>query len=432
MSRANRQGPAHVALGPSRFRGRWTIRKRAYPRLSDSFADPALQPPQHRRRIRSERPPRMADLARRLRQPRHDVLHHHPFDLGDRPARLEMRVAEDIAHVEDRRDRRVDAAEFADDLVHRPGRDPGAEMLLQGLAVGGAVLEAGEAPIAGEADEIQQPCGDAVGRGGDGDPFPVGAAIGAARHGIGDARAQPRLDVAQMREGGDQRPHDLEHGVQKADVDHLALAGLLGMAERGEDAEGAHQGRHLVGQRDGRQQRSALGLAEQSREAAEGLGDGGEAGMLGIGPVLAEAAHPQDDELRIRPQQILAAETQGLELSRPHVLDQHIRLGQKRPKARPAGVGFQIQGDRELVAVEELPEIGIGLARPRPAHAPGRIAARRLDLDDLRPEIGEIFARPGAGDDGRQLDHANAGERSSRSFGISFLPPAGRAAGPSG
>jgi hypothetical protein len=41
-----------------------------------------------------------------------------------------------------------------------------------------------------------------------------------------------------------------------------------------------------------------------------------------------------------------------------------------------------------------------------------RVARRRLDLDDVGAEIGELEREHVAGDEPRQIEHAHAGERS--------------------
>ena len=55
-----------------------------------------------------------------------------------------------------------------------------------------------------------------------------------------------------------------------------------------------------------------------------------------------------------------------------------------------------------------------------------RIAARRLDLHDLRPGVDEELARIGPRDLARQLEHAQAGEGKGISGGHRLsVPPAG-------
>ena len=133
--------------------------------------------------------------------------------------------------------------------------------------------------------------------------------------------------------------------------------------------------------------------------------------------------------LGIGPQQILHSRNPKPRAFRPHLLHQYIRLGQQRAKARPAGVRFQIEGDPELVANEQLREIGIGLARPRPAKAPGRIAAGRLDLTTSAPKSARDSPAPGPA---TTVASSTTWTPASGRVGISFPLTAGRAGAASG
>lgn len=54
-----------------------------------------------------------------LRQMRDDILHGHPAGPGDNPAGKIVLVLEDVAHIEDGRDRRIDAAKLAGKIAFR-------------------------------------------------------------------------------------------------------------------------------------------------------------------------------------------------------------------------------------------------------------------------------------------------------------------------
>ena len=123
-------------------------------------------------------------------------------------------------------------------------------------------------------------------------------------------------------------------------------------------------------------------------------------------------------------EQRLRRKAQRLELAGAHVLDQHAGVGDEPPQIRLALVGLEVERDGLLVAVGELPEIGVGLARTGPAHAAGRIATRRLDLDDLGAEIGEVSPGSRAGHHRGELDDADARERTSSR--VHHASPTGR------
>src|ERR1700694_5298176 len=83
----------------------------------------------------------------------------------------------------------------------------------------------------------------------------------------------------------------------------------------------------------------------------------------------------------------------------------------------------QIEGDRALVAGDRLPEERlIVLAR---APAPLVVAdPGLLDLDDVGAEVAQVLGGPGAGHEGRDIDHALAGEhlRGSRAHPSTAFP----------
>ena len=96
--------------------------------------------------------------------------------------------------------------------------------------------------------------------------------VGVARHRVGDARAQALLGLAQQAVQRHQRTHQLEHRLDQVHVHDLAHAGV----DRHHRGEGRDQRRHLVGERDRRQQRLAVGLTVDRGEARQRLGLGGE------------------------------------------------------------------------------------------------------------------------------------------------------------
>ena len=82
----------------------------------------------------------------------------------------------------------------------------------------------------------------------------------------------------------------------------------------------------LVGQRDRREQRAAVGLAVDRREPAHRLGDGGEARTWRVRAVLAETGDPRDHEPRVAGEEHVGAEPEPLEGAGTEVLDQHVGL----------------------------------------------------------------------------------------------------------
>ena len=73
---------------------------------------------------------------------------------------------------------------------------------------------------------------------------------------------------------------------------------------------------------------------------------------------------------------------------------------------RAAVVGFEIDGEAALVAVEGAEEAG-----GETDQAAGRVAGRGFDLDHVGAEIGENEPRGRAHDGVSEFEHANAGQR---------------------
>ena len=113
-------------------------------------------------------------------------------------------------------------------------------------------------------------------------------------------------------EGAGQRAHALEQRLEQVHVDHLALAG----PQRDHRGEGAGQRGDLVGERDRREQRTAVGLAVERREARHRLGDRGEARPAGVGPVLPEPGDAQDHDVGVAREEHVGTEAEPLEGAR--------------------------------------------------------------------------------------------------------------------
>jgi hypothetical protein len=241
---------------------------------------------------------------------------------------------------------------------------------------------------------------------------------------VGQGRAQPALQETGGVMGGDQRTEQLDHRLQQVDVDDLPDAGMEG------DHRGERRGQpgDLVGQGDGRQQRRSSRIARQGRPATHGLGRGGEAGPRGIGPALAEAADPGDDQAGIAGQQHVGAQAESLELAGAQVLHQHVgRLGQPQQRL-PAGVGLQVQHDGPLAAVPQLPGQRHPVARVGVAHAPGGVTVgRALHLDHVGAEIPQVAGTGGAGHHGGAVEHAQVVQRRpAHRWGVRVAPAAHR------
>ena len=203
--------------------------------------------------------------------------HHHV-------AGGEVRIGEDVAHVVDRRERHL-AAEMRQQLLlgalAGEGRDGGDDLVL----VGAAVLHGGEPRIGahlGPADQAAQDRPVRVGMGGDGDVAVLGR-----EHA---ERAEQGMVVAfrhRHAAGVGMLVHDaLAHrqdGVDHADIDELALAGLVGAQDGADDADGAHGGGHQVADAGADLHRRVLVGTGDRHDAAEGLGHDVVGRPVGVG-----------------------------------------------------------------------------------------------------------------------------------------------------
>src|SRR5208282_6720804 len=109
-----------------------------------------------------------------------------------------------------------------------------------------------------------------------------------------------------------------------------------------------------------------------------------EAGAVAVGPVLAEAGDAGIDEAGVERLQALVIDAETEFHVRAIVFHENVRLLDELLQDRDTLGVLEIEGDAALVAVDVL-EVG---AVALPTQAP--IALRRLDLDHVRPPIGEL------------------------------------------
>src|SRR5262249_52765752 len=98
------------------------------------------------------------------------------------------------------------------------------------------------------------------------------------------------------------RALEIEHEdlrLQKRGGHLLALARLLALKQRHQDAERTEETGREIGDRDADPHRASTGLAGDGHEAAHALRDLVEAGPVAVGTVLAEARDAGVDEARI-------------------------------------------------------------------------------------------------------------------------------------
>ena len=208
-----------------------------------------------------------------------------------------------------------------------------------------------------------------------------------------------------------QRLHDAEHRLVQGGVDDLAAAGALARVQRHERADRAERRGQRVADGDPGARGHAVGVARDVAQPAHRLADRAVAGLELHRAGLPEAGDAQDDQPRVDLPQLLGGQSPPLERPAAEVLDEHVGGGDDvacdaLPLRQP-----QVAGDGLLVAAEHRPPQRLAAGALLAPH-PQRVAlVRRLELDDLRAEVGEQLAGERAREQLAHLDDAQVGQR---------------------
>ena len=219
-----------------------------------------------------------------------------------------------------------------------------------------------------------------------------------------------RLDV-EDRGAGDVATHHHHPRREEGAADELSLAGALAVDERRADA---HREDDAGGKVDDAGALHELGAAEfvaldlGGHHSAVGLRDDVGAGPAGVAAMAAEAGV-------LRPDQILAVAAQRLvvhaEAGRrtvAHVRDDDVEGRDEALDQALSVLVLEVDGDAALPSIERVERLV--LPGDRAAPPPRGSAVERLDLHDIRAEVGERDAAEGSRDDLREFEHANAVE----------------------
>ena len=407
------------------------------------------------------------------RRPRHrDHRPHHPLRPGqlvleveDVAHRLDLRVVGEVLGEVDLGDRGALAVEDLDPLVHRLREEDGADALhhpVDELAVargervevgsgGGVVLDAeGAAHLVaverGEGADHDAAVLDGVAA--------VEEAGGGAAHDVEEAAARvddlavgaagglhlahPRQrDVGGLRveggQAGDTHPLQRHAGLQQRRLDVLALAGALAVEEGGRDRHRAGEAGVEVGGSGrgddlGRAERVDLAVAGQ--QAGVGLRDGVGAGTEGARPLLAEAGVLEVDEVGPEGAQRPVVHAQALRHARAGVDHEHVEARDDAVHQLLRRGMAQVDDERALAAVERVE--ALALAGHEAARLAAALASRRLDLDHVRPEVGEVEAAVRPRHDLRDFEHLDPVQRARHGRTSPRRAGSGRGARPRG
>ena len=183
--------------------------------------------------------------------------------------------------------------------------------------------------------------------------------------------------------------------------------------ERDHRGERGDEPGDLVGERDRREQWTAVGLTVDRSKAAHRFGDRGEPGTRRVRAVLAESGDAGDHEPRVAGEEHVRAESEALERAGTKVLHQHVGLVAEPQHHREIVGVLEVERDRPLATPEELPPQGDAIPGVAPAERTGGVAAvGTLDLDDVGAKVGEVSRARGPRHHRRDVDDPQVGEGS--------------------
>src|SRR5205814_1005884 len=166
----------------------------------------------------------------------------------------------------------------------------------------------------------------------------------------------------------------------------------------------------------------AAGRAAVACEAGEGLDLGVSCGALDHRAARAPTGDRAVDETGVDVAEGFIAEAQAVNDTGPHVVDEDIGGSDELTGDVEVELGLEVEEHLALVHVPR--DVADGRPVDRRRHASterGSEDARALDMDDVGPESAQVHGRPGANHNQRQVENADAFERSSHS-----CPPASR------
>ena len=205
---------------------------------------------------------------------------------------------------------------------------------------------------------------------------------------------------------GEQRGHRVEH----ADLHLLATRRLRAREERQGHAVRRRHARDEIGDRRAHLHRWPVGKPRDVHEAALRLHDEVVAGAAAFRARLAKARDRAIDELLVQLAERRVPEPKLLHGAGAEVLENDVAHLHEIGEDLARGRRLEVQRDALLVAVDRH-EVG-RLAPDERRPAPRVVAlARLLDLDHLGAHVGEDHGAERAGEDAREVEDANAGER---------------------
>ena len=210
---------------------------------------------------------------------------------------------------------------------------------------------------------------------------------------------------------GDRVGEEPERRGEQVHVEMLSVAGAEPVHQRRVDGAEREIRRRHVGDRAARPRRRMARHAGDAHEPAHALRDRVVAGSLRVGAGLAEAAHRHVDDPGIHGAHGLVPHAKAIGDAGHEVLDEHVRAGGEVAEQPRAVRLLEVERDPALVPVDGG-EDGAHARAPR-ARAPLAevvAALRALDLDHVRPQVGEQHRAVRAGDHAREIEDTDPRE----------------------
>ena len=228
-----------------------------------------------------------------------------------------------------------------------------------------------------------------------------------------DERVAQR-DVVQ-RLSHDVAGEQLQRRVQQRDVQLLPLASERAVVEGGVHAHRRDDAGGAIGVGRGGDLTRRAGVVRPplgGHQAGVALRHDVGAGAPGLRPPVAEAGDRGVDQVGAERRQRLVVDPELARRLRAVVDHHHVEARQQAVDQRAPLRPGEIDDQAALAAVERL-EVLPSVRDDRAGVAP-RLPLRRLDLHDVRAEVGEVEPGGGARDDLRELEHADAVQRAVR------------------
>jgi len=176
--------------------------------------------------------------------------------------------------------------------------------------------------------------------------------------------------------------------------------------------ERSDDGRHLVGECDGRERGRAVGFAIDVGEPRHGFGQRGETRSVPIRAALPESGDAGDHQSWIGRVQGLRGQAECLELAGAEVLHEDIGGVEETTEHVEVVRRLEVEDHGALAPAGDLPEQRHAVGGVSPPHGPHRVTrAGSLDLDDVSTEIGEMTRAPRSGEHRGDVDDTQIGQR---------------------